>query len=302
MEIFSFPITSSIAHSEMGFPEVLHPLIAGTAAGMTSKLIEFPFDTVKVRLQTQGPVLFYKGPWDCFAKTIAEDGLCGLYKGLSAPLAAAMFENAIGFAIYGNTAPLLHQRFPDHPISNSAFAGAVSGIGLGLFLTPVELVKCKLQSKQTSHLYKGPIDCIMSMAVLQGGILRNLFRGLGATLCREIPGGAVYFGTYESSLCLLSSGKKREEIHPLAFLASGSIAGISFWTFIFPFDSAKSRIQVGGTVAVDESLFTTMKVMVREEGVMSLYRGLGITLVRALPANAILFGSYEFVNHLLKNP
>ena len=65
-------------------------------AGMTSKLVEHPFDTIKVRLQTQTtlapsssassaktappPTKIFSGPWDCFRKTVKMEGFMGLYQ------------------------------------------------------------------------------------------------------------------------------------------------------------------------------------------------------------------------------
>ena len=64
---------------------------------MAGKLIEYPFDTVKVclrscfpcllevRLQTQPDVkpLQFRGPLDCFRQTFHNEGLLGFYKVLS---------------------------------------------------------------------------------------------------------------------------------------------------------------------------------------------------------------------------
>lgn len=49
-------------------------------AGMVGKFVEYPFDTIKVRLQTQ-PVNkpFYSGPWDCFKSTMKQEGIRGLF-------------------------------------------------------------------------------------------------------------------------------------------------------------------------------------------------------------------------------
>lgn len=57
--------------------------LAGTAAGIAGCLVGHPFDTLKVRLQTQpvhNPV--YKGLVDCFLKTMKWEGIGGLYKGV----------------------------------------------------------------------------------------------------------------------------------------------------------------------------------------------------------------------------
>jgi len=57
--------------------------LAGTAAGIAGCLVGHPFDTLKVRLQTQPvdkPV--YRGLADCFMKTMKWEGIGGLYKGV----------------------------------------------------------------------------------------------------------------------------------------------------------------------------------------------------------------------------
>ena len=60
---------------------------------MSGKLVEYPFDTLKVRLQT-GP---YSGAFDCVKTVVAEDGILAFYRGLSTPLIGAGFEVATLF-------------------------------------------------------------------------------------------------------------------------------------------------------------------------------------------------------------
>lgn len=47
---------------------------------MVGKFVEYPFDTIKVRLQTQ-PLdhPYFTGPWDCFKTLVKQEGLKGLY-------------------------------------------------------------------------------------------------------------------------------------------------------------------------------------------------------------------------------
>ena len=65
------------------FRERGNNLVAGTVAGISVCLVGHPFDTLKVRLQTQ-PVSnpIYKGLTDCFLKTLKWEGIGGLYKGV----------------------------------------------------------------------------------------------------------------------------------------------------------------------------------------------------------------------------
>jgi hypothetical protein len=83
--------------------------ISGGFGGICTVLVGHPFDTIKVRLQTSaltGKFFFipeviihlisplisligqhYNGMVDCATKTIAREGVRGLYKGMSAPIA-----------------------------------------------------------------------------------------------------------------------------------------------------------------------------------------------------------------------
>lgn len=76
--------------------EALKDVVCGSIAGVVGKYIEYPFDTVKVRLQSQpdGQPLRYTGPLDCFKKSLQRDGFIGIYRGISAPLVGAAVETS----------------------------------------------------------------------------------------------------------------------------------------------------------------------------------------------------------------
>ena len=76
--------------------EAFKDIAFGSAAGIVGKFVEYPFDTVKVRLQSQPEHLppQYTGPLDCFKQSIQRDGFRGLYRGISAPLAGAAIETS----------------------------------------------------------------------------------------------------------------------------------------------------------------------------------------------------------------
>lgn len=79
--------------------EAVKDIVCGSAAGVVGKYIEYPFDTVKVRLQSQPDnlPLRYTGPLDCFKKSLQRDGFIGIYRGISAPLVGAAVETSTLF-------------------------------------------------------------------------------------------------------------------------------------------------------------------------------------------------------------
>ncbi|KAJ3040600.1 hypothetical protein HK097_002522, partial [Rhizophlyctis rosea] len=208
----------------------LADLLFGSVAGFTGKLVEYPFDTIKVRLQTQPlatsladggaagiagaaaaggggagqAAVTFKGPWDCFQHALRTQGILGLYKGLSAPLVGCMIENSALFAAYNHIQNLIrtYTSTPaETPLSlpQLATAGFLSGAFVSLILTPIELVKCRLQVQDVagprSVNYKGPLSIITH--TLRSDGLKGFYRGHLGTFLREAGGGAAWFGTYE---------------------------------------------------------------------------------------------------------
>lgn len=82
-----------------------------------------------------------------------------LLQGLTAPLLGSMAENAVLFSSFHTTKDLLPEG--THPHIKLLLGGAAAGIGVSFVLTPVELIKCKLQVENAVDAkYKGPFDCL----------------------------------------------------------------------------------------------------------------------------------------------
>lgn len=82
------PATEKLAQHGV---EAVKDVAFGSTAGVVGKFIEYPFDTVKVRLQSSSQ---YAGPVDCFRQGWQQDGFPGLYRGISAPLVGAAVETS----------------------------------------------------------------------------------------------------------------------------------------------------------------------------------------------------------------
>lgn len=81
------------------------------------------------------------------------------------------------------------------------FAGFVNSF----VLSPIELIKCRLQIQKESKAnayYKGPIDCF-SKILKEEGVNKGLFKGLVSTLSREVPCYAGQFGGFYATKQLL---------------------------------------------------------------------------------------------------
>lgn len=185
--------------------------------------------------------------------------------------------------------------------------GALAGTVQAFVICPVEHIKCRLQVQAASgakQLYKGPIDACTSI-IKNHGIFRGFYRGMGVTLWRETPAFGLYFAVYDTIRDRVESLlEEKDDDHPIpshahAWAASalaGGISGASTWAIIYPFDVIKSRIQTSSLERhLQKGMWTVGSDIVREHGWKHMFRGLGVTLVRAFPVNAIIFPVYEFV-------
>jgi len=310
-------------------------LLFGSIAGMTGKFIEYPFDTIKVRLQTSGPnsAHAFNGPLDCLRQTVRSEGFLGLYAGLSSPLFGAMVENALLFSCYSRIQNVVRRISPSNSSDGSggggdltlpqlALSGAAAGAIVSFVLTPIELVKCKLQvaalgigsASGSGAAYTGPFQVVRDVYKQNG--LRGFFRGQTGTLIRETGGGAAWFGTYEAVCHLFVERAKRQQQQQLAtsdeempvitkdnlnagpLMAAGACAGMVFNLLFYPADVIKSRMQVFADSSNGRKVgFVQTGLDVwRNGGFKTVYRGCGITVARSAPANAAIFATYEYLS------
>lgn len=211
----------------------------------------------------------------------------------------AMMENAALFLMYEQTRRALTRDGTFFSLGHVALAGATAGLGTTLVLTPVELVKCRLQMMQD------PSQSVISLArnVIRAEGLRGMYKGVGSTFCRELPGNAVWFFTYEAVWRFFQERRRLENngvpapLHVYQQILAGGCAGCAYWFVPFPIDTAKSIVQTSNDKTL--TLRTALLKVYRAGGIRALYNGVGLTMLRAFPTNAIIFLTYKQFNNWL---
>eukprot|EP00520_Triparma_pacifica_P004397 CAMPEP_0118637786 /NCGR_PEP_ID=MMETSP0785-20121206/3337_1 /TAXON_ID=91992 /ORGANISM="Bolidomonas pacifica, Strain CCMP 1866" /LENGTH=285 /DNA_ID=CAMNT_0006528993 /DNA_START=278 /DNA_END=1134 /DNA_ORIENTATION=- len=180
--------------------------IAGVLGGVTVTLIGHPFDTVKVRLQTQptGPDALYKNTLDCVKKTYKGEGFSGFYAGVGSPLMGQMFFRAGSFAAFHE----VHSVVQGGSVGMGKYeklllSGGVTGAIITLMETPIDIVKTKLQTftmkQKINPTYTAPFHntttCIQFLIRKYG--VAGLYQASSATMIRNIPANAVFFPVNE---------------------------------------------------------------------------------------------------------
>ncbi|KAF3789306.1 Mitochondrial carnitine/acylcarnitine carrier-like protein [Nymphaea thermarum] len=286
--------------------DVAKDLTAGTVGGAAQLIVGHPFDTIKVKLQSQptplpGQPPKYSGAMDAVKQTVAAEGPRGLYKGMGAPLATVAAFNAVLFTARGQMEALLRSA-PGVPLSveQQMVCGAGAGVAVAFLACPTELIKLQAQSALGSTggstaaiKYNGPMDVAKHVLKSEGGTL-GLFKGLVPTFAREVPGNAFMFGVYELVKQYIAGGKDTSSLGRGSLIVAGGLAGAAFWMTVYPTDVVKSVIQVDDYKNPKYSgSIDAFKKILRTEGLKGLYKGFGPAMARSVPANAACFLAYE---------
>lgn len=250
---------------------------AGSLGGIACVYVGQPLDTIKVKMQTFPDV--HKSMISCFRNTFVNEGIYrGLYAGTVPNLVTNVAENSTLFLFYGLCQKLMAKITGTDSVAelstfSNATAGSLASFFSSLSICPTELIKCKLQAQHETIKLKmkedpskvytkiGPWQLVKQIVRTEGP--QGMFKGLTATFLREMPGYFFFFGGYEGTRYLFTKvGENKNDIGVWKTMVAGGIGGLFFWTSIYPFDVAKSRIQVSGT---KDSVTRTLILILRNE-------------------------------------
>jgi solute carrier family 25 (mitochondrial carnitine/acylcarnitine transporter), member 20/29 len=267
-------------------------------------------------------------------KRIATDGgYKAFFRGLPAATTVIPLQNALLFAGYGfgeryyflSTKAAASKSASEEntkKLLGVFVGGCTAGVVQSFAVSPFELVKVQQQVSR---------ETVTAKEVVKGFSLRSLAtRGLGSTILRDgVPHG-VWFASYEyfKRSCILgnrssssssSDGKddsndengdvgendtntntndntEQRKLTSIEAMSCGAGAGAVAWAVGYPFDTIKTHIQANTNASYKPTIWDAY-LNLRKNG--TLYRGFGLKLLRAVPASAICFVSYEECRKLI---
>ncbi|KAG6360843.1 hypothetical protein INS49_011910 [Diaporthe citri] len=293
-------------HQQGGAKQTAKDLFSGAAGGVAQVLLGQPFDIVKVRLQTsttntsalatatsilknEGPAAFYKG-------TLTP--LIGI--GACVSVQFGGFHAARRYFEEQNTAN--HGAAPGAALGYGQYyaSGAFAGVANTVLSSPIEHVRIRLQTQPhgAGRLYSGPLDCVRKLtAAPGGGVLGGVYRGSAVTILREAQAYGVWFLSFEWLMArdAARNGVDRKDIPAYKVAFYGGLAGEALWLSSYPFDVVKSKMQTDGfgKDKVYRNMRDCFAQTWRKEGMGGFWRGLGPTLLRAMPVSAGTFAVVE---------
>ncbi|KAF0695947.1 Aste57867_13254 [Aphanomyces stellatus] len=195
------------AHMDQPSPLLLSTVAGATGGGINAFLVA-PVELVRNRLQIQQHATAkYKGSLDVIRQVIKHEGPLALWKGLSATITRDSLGVALYFVGYDAVKSALPQDWD--PTSRVLVAGAAGGISFWTIALPFDTIKTVIQvnahasSSSSAAAPRGMIQTGLHLVRHEG--LGRIFQGWQAAFSRGIPGAAITFYAYDTTMAYLQA-------------------------------------------------------------------------------------------------
>ena len=197
-------------------------LAAGMVGGAVGIGVAYPLDTLKTKQQASA-TSNNLNPVQLTQMIYRTEGIAGFYGGVSSTMAGQAVIKGALFFVNGGARNALMRTTLGTSFTALCLAAAISGAITSFIMSPVERVKCVMQAN-AAGTFRNPLACIAEV-LRRDGISGMWFRGLGATVLREIPACTLYLVGFELAKSTLLGRLPRTP----ALLLSGAFAGALSW-------------------------------------------------------------------------
>ncbi|KAB8102997.1 hypothetical protein EE612_035176 [Oryza sativa] len=275
----------------------LRRLVSGAVAGAVSRTCVAPLETIRTHLMvgSNGDSMT-----EVFQSIMKTEGWTGLFRGNFVNVIRVAPSKAIELFAFDTAKKFLTPKAdesPKTPFPPSLIAGALAGVSSTLCTYPLELIKTRLTIEK--DVYNNFLHAFVKILREEGP--SELYRGLTPSLIGVVPYAATNYYAYDTLKKLYRKTFKQEEISNIATLLIGSAAGAISSTATFPLEVARKQMQVGavGGRQVYKNVFHALYCIMENEGIGGLYKGLGPSCIKLMPAAGISFMCYEACKKIL---
>ncbi|GAD98620.1 mitochondrial carrier protein, putative [Paecilomyces variotii No. 5] len=286
--------------------------IGGGMAGAVSRTIVSPLERLKILYQVQsaGREEYRLSVWRALVKMGREEGWRGFMRGNGTNCIRIIPYSAVQFGSYN-----FYKKFAEPspgaeltPIRRLV-CGGIAGITSVTITYPLDIVRTRLSiqsasfaalGKRAGEKLPGMFETMVLMYKKEGGFLA-LYRGIIPTVAGVAPYVGLNFMTYESVRKYLTpEGDKNPS--PYRKLLAGAISGAVAQTCTYPFDVLRRRFQINTMSGMGyqyTSIWDAVRVIVAEEGLRGLYKGIVPNLLKVAPSMASSWLSFELTRDFL---
>jgi solute carrier family 25 (adenine nucleotide translocator) protein 4/5/6/31 len=168
---------------------------SGGCAGSLSLTVVYSLDFARTRLANDAKgkdgKRQYNGLVDVYKKTLASDGIGGLYRGFVISCVGIFIYRGLYFGLFDTLKPMV--LGPDAGVVLSFFLGWAVTVVSGLASYPIDTVRRRMMMTSGGAVkYNGSIDCATQILKNEG--FMSMMKGAGANVLRGVAGAGVLAG------------------------------------------------------------------------------------------------------------
>ena len=170
--------------------------------------------------------------------------------------------------------------------SQTVLSACTGGVITAVLVTPLDVLKTRTQLAAS----RGSGSAAVLQMVRTEGIV-SLWGGLTPSLLMTVPSCAIYFTSYEKIRDAVAAGGSERE-RGLAPVVAAAGAKVLASTTTAPLELMRTRMQADRAL-LNEGMVGGARSLVKHEGVLGLFRGLGPMLLRDVPFSCLYWVGYE---------
>jgi len=275
--------------------------VCGGAAAMTAEFVTLPVDVLKVRLQLSGEGgqgKAYNGVRDAFQTILKQEGVGGLFKGLTPGLMRQAVYQGFKMAVYE---PMRNQlaryRGPEASagLMDKIAAGGLGGAMGAMIANPTDLIKVRMQADRAGTRYRNTLHAFQDIYTREG--VAAFWKGTVPNLQRAFIVNAAEMATYDTvKTMFMERGVFGDTFSN--HLTSSFIAGFVAAVCSTPVDLTKTRLMnqpfgPDGKGTLYKGMMDCFVKTAKAEGALGLYKGFIPMWFRLGPWGMTFFITFE---------
>ncbi|CAF2118104.1 BnaA03g00350D [Brassica napus] len=200
VQLFAYETYKKLFRGEDGQLSVLGRLGAGACAGMTSTLITYPLDVLRLRLAVEPG---YRTMSQVALNMLREEGVASFYNGLGPSLLSIAPYIALNFCVFDLVKKSLPEKYQKKTQASLLTAVVAAAIATGTCY-PLDTIRRQMQLKGTP--YKSVLDAFSGIIEREGVI--GLYRGFVPNALKSMPNSSIKLTTFDIVKKLIAASEK----------------------------------------------------------------------------------------------
>ncbi|XP_003738714.1 peroxisomal membrane protein PMP34 [Galendromus occidentalis] len=268
--------------------------VSGAVGASVAMSVLYPLDTIRSRLQIEeGDVS--KSTADMFQQIMDEEGVQGLYRGLTPVLQSLICSNFVYFySFHGLRAVFNMNNSAGRDLALAAVAGTINVLAT----TPMWVVNTRMKVNGARH---GPRNLRCDYRSIWEGLVdiaRN--EGLSALWSSTLP--SLILVSNPSIQFMVYEALKRRCVYLRIPLSSGTVFTIGAVSkcvatvLTYPIQLAQSKMRYSND---NRTMISVLIYVARNFGVAGLFKGLESKLLQTVSTTALMFMVYEKIAEIV---